>query len=94
MPCQDGNTMKRLIGAVTSDTFTHVIDSCLGLLIVARHRVSVGVDCPPYSRIERSIFDSNSKQIAGSSFTQAGIDLTRLDFRLIQMSELELQSWQ
>jgi hypothetical protein len=86
--------MKRLIGAFASGALTNATDSCLDLSIVARHRVSVGVDCPPYSRIERSIFDSGTKQIAGSLFTQAGIDLTRLDFGLIQMSALESQSWQ
>jgi hypothetical protein len=75
--------MKRLIGAFTSDALTHAIDSCLGLSIVARHCVSVGVDCPPYSRIERSLFDSRIKQIAKSLFPQAEINLRRLDFGLI-----------
>jgi hypothetical protein len=93
MHYRDVNTMKRFIGAFTNDALTYAIDSCLDLSIVARHRVSVGVDCP-YSRIERSIFDSSTKQIAGSLFTQTGIDLTRLDFGLMQMSELEPQSWQ
>jgi hypothetical protein len=86
--------MKRLIGAFTSDALTHAIDLCPDLSIVALHCVSVSVDCPPYSRIERSILDSSTKQIAGSLFTQIGVDLTRLDFGLIQMSELESQPWQ
>jgi hypothetical protein len=94
MCCRDVNTMKRPIGVFTSDALTHAIDSGLDVSIVARHHVSVGVDCPPYSRIERSIFDSGTKQIARSSFTQTGIDLTRPDFGLIQMSELEPQPWQ
>jgi hypothetical protein len=91
MRCRDVNTMKKFIGAFTGDTLTHVIDLCLGLSTVARHRVSVGVDCPPYSRIERSIFDSSTRHIARSLFTQAEIDLKRLDFGLIQMSELDPQ---
>jgi hypothetical protein len=93
MRCLDVNTMKRLIGAFRSDALTHAVDLCLDLSIVARHRVSVGVDCPPYSRIERSIFDSRAKQIAGSLFTQTGTDLTRLRFGVRQISELEPQSW-
>jgi hypothetical protein len=88
MRCRDVNTMKRLIVAFTSDALTHAIDSCLDLSIVARYHVSVGFDCPPYSQIERSIFDSRTKQTAGSLFTQTGIDLTRLDSELYKCQSL------
>jgi hypothetical protein len=51
-----------------SNNRRHAVDLFLPLSIVPRHRVSVGLSCPPYSRIERLVFDSRTSAIAASLF--------------------------
>jgi hypothetical protein len=78
--------MLKMIGTFTSDTLARAVDSCLDLVTVSHRRVSVGIDCPPCARIERSILDSSPKKIAASLLADRGIEVTCLDFGLRETS--------
>jgi hypothetical protein len=93
MPCRDGNTMKKLTKAFTSGILTHSANSCLELATIARHRVSLSIDCPPCSRIERSIFSWSAKDITASLLVQTGIHLNLLCLGLTPTRQNEKEAW-
>jgi hypothetical protein len=73
------NRMLKIIGTFIGDTLTRAIDLCLDLVTLCHLRVSVGIDCSPCSRIERSMFESRVKKIAAYLLAHTGIEVTRLD---------------
>jgi hypothetical protein len=82
-----------MIDAFANERLARTVDLCLDLITVSHRRISIGIDCYPCCRIERSIFDSFPRRITSSLPAHGGIDMNRLDFGWGQTSRRDCPPW-